>query len=204
VSRLVPDNSLDIMLAAFRRTRTTRRLVVVGGANYHDAFHDRLRALVAHDARIRLVGTIHDQALLKELWCNSYAYLHGHSVGGTNPSLLRAMGYGTCVIALDTVFNREVLGDAGLFFPRDVETLALLVDGVDANPSLADAYRARGPERVGACYSWDRITDQYEQLLQAVADSQSRSDDVLRPPRATRRAAHSRAPAGHDPESPPR
>ncbi len=165
VSRLIPENSLDVMLEGFRRTRTTRKLLVVGSANYRDSFHDRLSAIAASDDRIRLVGHLHDQAVLKELWCNCYAYLHGHSVGGTNPALLRAMGYGCCVLALDTVFNREVLAESGLFFAADPEAVATLVGRVDVDPAQAAAWRDRAPARILSRYTWEQVTDQYESLF---------------------------------------
>jgi glycosyltransferase involved in cell wall biosynthesis len=169
VSRLIPENSLEVMLQGFERSVTAKPLLVVGGANYDDDFHRRLRAIAARDERIRLVGQIHDQQTLKELWCNCYAYLHGHSVGGTNPALLRAMGYGSCVLALDTVFNREVLADAGCFFARDMDSVARLVDSVDCAPEVAAGYRRRAPRRIGDHYSWDSVVDQYEALFMSVA-----------------------------------
>lgn len=168
VSRLIPENSLVAMLEGFRRSRTTRRLVVVGSANYADAFHARLRAIAASDARIVMVGHVHDQAALKELWCNCHAYLHGHSVGGTNPALLRAMGYGCCVLALDTVFNREVLAETGRYF-ADSASVATLVDAVDTSADEAAALGERASDRIRKWYTWVGIVDQYERLFERVA-----------------------------------
>jgi glycosyltransferase involved in cell wall biosynthesis len=168
VSRLIPENSLEVMLQGFNRSATTKPLLVVGGANYDDDFHRRLRAIAAGDERIRLVGQIHDQHTLRELWCNCYAYLHGHSVGGTNPALLRAMGYGSCVLALDTVFNREVLADAGCFFSRDRDSVTRVVDTLDRAPEVAADYRGRAPRRIGDRYSWEGVVDQYEALFMSV------------------------------------
>jgi glycosyltransferase involved in cell wall biosynthesis len=173
VSRLIPENSVEAMLEGFHRSRTTRSLIVVGGANYRDAFHARLQQIADGDARIRLVGHVHDQALLKELWCNCSAYLHGHSVGGTNPALLRAMGYGSCVLALDTVFNREVLADAGRFFAKDVTEIARLIDDVDANPESVAVLRERGPARIRERYTWEGIVDGYERVFREVAKAES-------------------------------
>ncbi len=168
VSRLIPENSLIAMLEAFRATRSSRRLLVVGSANYDDAFHARLREIVSGDERITLVGHVHDQALLRELWCNCAAYLHGHSVGGTNPALLRAMGYACCVMALDTVFNREALGDTGVYF-REAGDLTALIESLEATPEQAQAYRGAARERARALYDWDRIADQYAGVLQDAA-----------------------------------
>jgi len=173
VSRLIPENSLEVMLEGFRRSASRRALVVVGNANYRDAFHRRLNEIAASDTRIKLVGGVHDQAVIKELWCNCHAYLHGHSVGGTNPALLRAMGYGACVLARDTEFNREVLDNAGRYFANDAESVAALINEIDA-ASLGEL-RARGPARIRERYTWDRIVDQYDALLQrVVAESDAR------------------------------
>ncbi|MDB4915868.1 MAG: glycosyl transferase group 1 [Gemmatimonadetes bacterium] len=167
VARLVPENSLEEMLEGFRRSRSTRPLIVVGGETYEDAFHARLHSMARSDSRITLVGHVSDQSILKELWCNCHAYLHGHSMGGTNPSLLRAMGYGRCTIALDTVFNREVLADTGQFF-SGCDDLAALIDECESAPEVGEALAARARERVLEHYTWEGITDQYERLFCAV------------------------------------
>ena len=114
-----------------------------------------------------MVGHVHDQAVLKELWCNSRAYLHGHSVGGTNPPLLRAMGYGCRVLALDTVFNREVLGDTGRFF-SDSASFTALVHEVDASTYETAALGERARARIVERYTWEKIADQYEELFERV------------------------------------
>ncbi|HEY9226921.1 MAG TPA: glycosyltransferase [Gemmatimonadaceae bacterium] len=165
VSRLIPENTLESLLDGFRRSASRRRLLVVGAATYQDDFQGRLRALAASDERIRLVGLVHDQAVLKELWCNCYGYLHGHSVGGTNPALLRAMGYGACVLARDTVFNREVLGHAGDYFDNDPATVARLIDELDTSPARAEQLRIEGRNRVRALYRWEDVASAYERVF---------------------------------------
>jgi glycosyltransferase involved in cell wall biosynthesis len=168
VSRFVPENSLEEMLEGFRRSRTARQLVVVGGERYEDAYHARLRRVADSDSRIRMVGLVNDQAALRELWCNCFAYLHGHSVGGTNPALLRAMGYGCCVFALDTVFNREALADTGRYF-ADSAGVTSLIDELDGDSATGDALGACARARVAERYTWERITDQYERLFLSIA-----------------------------------
>lgn len=177
VSRLVPENSLIPMLEGFHATRSTRRLLVVGSANYDDTVHARLREIARGDPRITLLGHVNDQALLRELWCNCFAYLHGHSVGGTNPALLRAMGYGSCVVALDTVFNRESLDDTGLYF-RESAGLASALEQLEREPSLVESLRTRARERVRTHYAWSRIADEYERLFRSVAAGHRSSHTV--------------------------
>ena len=119
--------------------------------------------------KVIFTGHIHDQTVIKELHCNCVAYVHGHSVGGTNPSLLKAMGYGNCILALDTVFNREVLDDTGLFFPKDQHALAELIRRVERDPQLVSELRRKGPARIQKCYTWEKVSDQYERLFIEVA-----------------------------------
>jgi len=107
--------------------------------------------------------------VIKELHCNCFAYVHGHSVGGTNPSLLKAMGYGNCILALDTVFNREVLADGGIFFPKDEEVLAGEMRKLEGDPARVSVLREMGPERIKANYTWEKIAGQYDALFQDVS-----------------------------------
>ena len=170
VSRMIPENSLDTMLEAYVQSGSSRPLVVVGGATYDSPFHRRLQEIAARaDGRIRFLGHVHDEELLRELWCNCFGYLHGHSVGGTNPALLNAMGYGSCILALDTVFNREVLGGTGLLFPAEPAALAAMLQSLEQDPARAAAMREPPRERVRAEYSWEKITRQYEELFLEVA-----------------------------------
>ena len=168
VSRLIPENSLAEMLQGFTHSQTTRKLLVVGGATYEDSFQARLRGIAAADERITLAGHVHDQLLLKELWCNCFAYLHGHSVGGTNPAFLRAMGYGSCVLALDTPFNREVLVEHGRYFAVNSDSVAAAINDIDAAPDSAASLGELVRARVASAYTWEQVTDQYERLFESV------------------------------------
>jgi len=165
-SRLIPENHGDLIARAFLRTDSSRKLLIAGGANYDSPFHRELRSLAGD--RIILAGHIDDQEVIKELHCNCFVYVHGHSVGGTNPSLLKAMGYGNCILALDTVFNREVLEDGGAFFPRDEAVLAQEMRALEADPQRVAELRRMGPERIRKNYTWEKIARQYDELFQEV------------------------------------
>ncbi len=166
-SRLIPENHADLIMLGFHESGTSRKLVIAGGANYDSPFHRQLREL-AND-RVIFTGHIHDQSVIKELHCNCFAYLHGHSVGGTNPSLLKAMGYGNCIVAFDSVFNREVLADGGLFFPKDSSVLAEQLRRIESDGALVSDLRRRGPLRIEKEYTWEKVSDQYDQLFREVA-----------------------------------
>ena len=104
---------------------------------------------------------------MAELYGNCYAYIHGHEFGGTNPALLKALGFGAAVLALDTPFSREVLAEGryGLFFRKEPQDLAQSLEKCDASEDVLVQLRSRGPERIAERYTWDRIVDEYEKLI---------------------------------------
>jgi len=89
-------------------------------------------------------------------------------MGGTNPALLKALGFGNCILAHENPFNAEVLGGHGFLF-RDASDLAEKIQLIEEQPELAEDYRRRAPERIRNFYNWDRITDQYEELFYQLA-----------------------------------
>ena len=166
-SRMVPENNADLILRAFAKVRTEKVLAIAGGVNYKSAFLERLKE--TKDPRVRFLGHVGNEEHVKELHCNAYAYLHGHSMGGTNPSLLKALGYGNCVVALRTPFNQEVLEEYGIFFERDEEDLARKLEELESHPEVVAEYRRRAPQRIREAYTWEKITDQYEELFLQLA-----------------------------------
>jgi glycosyltransferase involved in cell wall biosynthesis len=164
VARFEPENHVDVIVEGYARSRSTRPLVVVGSAPYSDAYTARVHA--AADDRVRFLGGVWDQAQLDQLYANAYTYLHGHSVGGTNPSLLRAIGAGTAVLAYDVDFNREVVHDAGRFFVSPADVAALL-DAAEADPRRIRAAGRRARE-LARGYDWDDVAAGYEKLAAAL------------------------------------
>ena len=169
-SRLVPENNADLIVRAFEKVKTTRLLAIAGNANYRSAFVDRLKE--TKDARVKFLGHVGNAEHVKELHCNTYAYVHGHSLGGTNPALLKALGYGNCVLALGTAFNQEVLQDYGILFENDASDLARKMQDIEEHPEIAAEYRVRAPQRIREAYTWEKITDQYEELFLQLANGQ--------------------------------
>jgi glycosyltransferase involved in cell wall biosynthesis len=170
LGRLVPENSADLVVEGFNRTKTKRVLAIVGDANYKSRFVAALTA--AAGDRVRFLGRVDNPDHVRELYCNSYAYIHGHTVGGTNPALLHALGYGCCVLARANPFNEEVLDGQGILF-RDAADLAEKIEFIEKNPAIARDYGRRAPERVREVYSWDRIADQYEEFFFQLAKGQN-------------------------------
>jgi glycosyltransferase involved in cell wall biosynthesis len=163
VARMEPENHVDVIVEGYRRSRALLPLIVVGSVPYPSTHERTVQTLADSDPRVQLLGGVWDQDLLNSLYAGSASYLHGHSVGGTNPSLLRAMGAGASVVAWEVIFNREVLGDTGRFFANATD-LAAAVEAVEADPLAA---RARGEQarlRASTEYRWDDVAAGYEAL----------------------------------------
>lgn len=160
VARFEPENHVDVVVDGYRRSAAELPLVVVGAAPYADEHTRRVHALA--DDRVTFLGGVWDQDLLDELYANALTYLHGHSVGGTNPSLLRALGGGTATIAYDVGFNREVLGAAGRWF-RTADDVARELERAEADPA-ATLRRGEDGRTEAARYDWDAVADAYERL----------------------------------------
>ncbi len=148
----------------------TLPLVVVGSAPYADAYTDTIRGLA--DDRVRLVGGVWDQELLDQLYARCLTYLHGHSVGGTNPSLLRAIGAGAATTAYDVSFNREVLLDSGRFF-SDAEDVRREIERAEQDP-VGTAARGAQAQELAHRYNWDDVAERYEALAQRLVDQRGR------------------------------
>lgn len=163
VSRLEPENHVLEIVQGFEQTRSSLPLVVLGNIESPNKY---VRTVLAHNsARVRFIGTVYDKDKLEALRFYARAYMHGHSVGGTNPSLLEAMACANLVVAHDNPFNREVLGEAGLYFATRGE-LATIVEDVDGNRVNASVRRQRAADIIASRYCWDHIADAYLALLQ--------------------------------------
>lgn len=165
VARMEPENHVDVIVDGYRRSGGRLPLVVVGSAPYAEFYTARVHSLA--DDRVRFLGGVWDQELLDQLYANALTYLHGHSVGGTNPSLLRAIGAGAATSAFDVVFNREVLGPVGRYF-TDAEGVRRLVEQAEADPHGTVARGFSGQQRA-VMYDWDDVADSYEQLCERLA-----------------------------------
>ena len=165
VARFEPENHVDMIVDGHRRSGATLPLVVVGSAPYSDEYTARVHSLA--DDRVRFLGGVWDQRLLDQLYGNAFTYLHGHSVGGTNPSLLRAIGAGAPVLALDVDFNREVVQDAGRYFTTAGD-VARQLEAAEADPSGVALAGLRSRE-LAKDYDWDAVALGYEELAHRLA-----------------------------------
>jgi glycosyltransferase involved in cell wall biosynthesis len=167
VSRLEPENNALAVIRAFERTKTVRKLVVVGDAPYNSEYIRQLKKTT--DRRIVFTGYVFGEGY-EELQSNAYLYVQATEVGGTHPALLEGMGYGNCILANDVPEHREVLGDSGVYFsvgkPDDLtRTLQFYLD----RPGKVEEYRRRARQRALERYSWEAVICDYERLFRRVS-----------------------------------
>ena len=162
VARPEPENSVLEVVQAFSRQPRGVKLAVLGAYRDDQPYHRAVRA--AASAEVCFLGPIYDQPVVQSLRLHSLAYLHGHRVGGTNPSLVEALGAGNAVIAHDNRFNRWVLGEAGCFFDS-ADALHRQLCTLLHDPARLAAMRAASRQRFEAAFTWPVVLAAYEGLL---------------------------------------
>lgn len=167
VGRFVPENNYETMITEFMRSNTKKDFVIITNVE-KNKFYDKLKAKTGFDRddRIRFVGTVYDQELLKKIRENAYGYFHGHEVGGTNPSLLEALASTDLNLLLDVGFNREVAEDGAVYFNKDFMNLAKLIDRLEKikNKDIKKI-GMKAKNRIKSEYTWTEIIDKYEDLF---------------------------------------
>lgn len=167
VGRFVPENNYETMIREFMLSDSGKDLVIITN-NEKNKFYDELlnKTHFNEDKRIKFVGTVYNQGLLKLIRENAYGYLHGHEVGGTNPSLLEALATTKLNLLLDVAFNREVGKNGAVYFSKEDGSLSNLVneaDGYSEDDIVKLSINAK--ERIRAEYSWEKIVKDYENLF---------------------------------------
>lgn len=162
VGRFVPENNYETMIREFMKSKSKKDFAII--TNVNDKFLDELEQKLHFraDPRIKFVGTVYDQELLMKIRENAYGYFHGHEVGGTNPSLLEALGSTKLNLLLDVGFNREVAQEAALYWTKEEKNLACLIEKADLmSEQEIQAYGERAKQRIHEAYSWEGIAAQY-------------------------------------------
>ena len=177
VARMEPENNVDLIIREYRASGVSRPLVVVGSNPFGTAYARQVAAEA--DERVHCVGGIFESAILNSLYARCHAYLHGHEVGGTNPSLLRAMHGGAACIPIDVVFHREVTGEDALFFTKEPGNLAAVLRRADAMPEEMRRLGTAARKRVTALYRWDAVAAGYAELIRAVVAARREGHSLL-------------------------
>lgn len=171
VGRFVPENNYEAMIREFMKSHSKRDFALI--TNVSDKFLEELKGKTHfnQDPRIKFVGTVYDKELLMKIRENAYGYFHGHEVGGTNPSLLEALGFTDLNLLLDVGFNREVAEDTALYWNKQPGNLASLIDRADnMNAGEITELGEKSSQRVVEAYSWQHIADEYKQLFKKLME----------------------------------
>jgi glycosyltransferase involved in cell wall biosynthesis len=173
VARLVPENSAREFFAAASDLCQNFDIVVVGSSGYKNEFDHLAAQLAEEHERVRWYGHINDDRVLNALWYNAGVYFHGHTAGGTNPSLVQAMACGAPILAVDTRFNREVLGDHGTFVQPEPHSIVASISRLMRNCKWQEETAEYAKERAASGYSWNTVCSDYERVLHTTAETQS-------------------------------
>ena len=165
VTRFEPENNPHILIDAFSRVASDKRLIVVGDAPYSNAYKKMLYEKASKDPRVMLPGFIYGKGY-RELLSHAYCYVQATEVGGTHPALIEAMGAGNCVIANETPENIEVLSNAGLVYKKNnTDDLANKIQMVLDNENIVEDFSLKAAERIREMYNCESITAQYHELF---------------------------------------
>ena len=169
VGRMIPDNNADVIVKGFLASNSTKKMVVVGDVFYKDNYSDALKAI--KDERLIFTGYVNDPKVLGSLYHHCYVYVHGHEFGGTNPTMIKAMACGCAILALDTVFNREMLDNDsyGIYFDKNQDAVRQQINYADEHPNKIEKFRQNSHLGITDKYNWDYITDQYLDVFRQLA-----------------------------------
>lgn len=169
VGRFVPENNFETIIREFMLSNSNKDLAIITTRNEKLLKEINQRIHFKQDKRIKFVGTVYDTELLTKIRENAYGYFHGHSVGGTNPSLLEALGATKLNLLYDVGFNREVAEDAALYWSLDAGNLAKLIDTVDKlGEKKVNELGRKAKQRIKDEYNWEYICDKYEKVFRSL------------------------------------
>lgn len=166
VGRLIPDNNADLIIQAFLTSGSNKKLVVVGDVPYQDKYAQDLKGMASNE--LKFVGYINDSQTLMAFYQGCFAYFHGHQYGGTNPAMLKAMSNNCAILALNTVFNREMLdnGRFGLLFENNAQSIVETITKLENDKELVINMRKTVSLGLTDKYNWDAVTEKYKSAMQ--------------------------------------
>ncbi|MBZ9625482.1 DUF1972 domain-containing protein [Clostridium sp. FP2] len=167
VGRFVPENNYETMIREFMKSDVDKDLVIITNLE-KNKFYDRLLKATnfTSDKRVKFVGTVYDNELLKKIREEAFAYLHGHEVGGTNPSLLEALSSTDINLLLGVNFNKEVGKEGALYFSKQDGDLASTINRAEKLKENEIEIMSRTAKNIiEQFYSWDKIVNDYEELF---------------------------------------
>lgn len=166
VGRFVPENNYETMIREYMKSNTKKNFAII--TNVNDKFLNELEEKLHYknDRRIKFVGTVYDKELIMKIRENAYGYFHGHEVGGTNPSLLEALGSTKLNLLLDVEFNKEVAEEAALYWTKEDMNLAKLIEHADQmKKEEIEELGKKAKKRIETAYSWKYISNKYKKIF---------------------------------------
>ncbi|WP_238915969.1 DUF1972 domain-containing protein [Clostridium sp. YIM B02555] len=167
VGRFVPENNYNIIISEFMKSCTNKSLVMISDIKYNTFYKKLCRNTnFERDTRVKFVGTLYNDKLLRKIRINAYGYLHGHEVGGTNPSLLEALATTKLNILLDVSFNKEVAKDAGIYFNKEPGNLVSIINNLEnVDKAYLENMSIKAKRIIEENYTWKQIVEKYETLF---------------------------------------
>ena len=165
LGRFVPENNYETAIREFMTSSTKRDLVIICNQEGNPYFEE-LRDCTGfdQDPRVKFVGTVYDQDLLKYIRKEAFAYIHGHEVGGTNPGLLEALAHTDLNLVLGVSFNQTVAKDTAHYWTKETGNLAHLIDQVDPLEDVSE-WGQRAKANMKQNFTWEKIVGEYEELF---------------------------------------
>ncbi len=170
VGRFEPENNIELIIKEFMNTDIDKDLVIVTNFKKNKFYNKLLKNTnFDKDKRIKIIGPIYDQDILRRIRKNAKAYIHGHSAGGTNPSLLEAMSITDVNILYNAVYNMEVGDDAALYFSNQEGSLVNQIEYVEKlKTKTLNEFGEKAKERIRKEYTWDIVVKKYKKLFDKV------------------------------------
>jgi glycosyltransferase involved in cell wall biosynthesis len=178
IARIEPDNNIATLVRAFSARRRNMRLVVLGKLEEGNAYHQEVRAAASDE--VLFPGAIYDPAIVRALRFHARAYLHGHTVGGTNPSLVEALWAGNAVVAHDNAYNRWTAGAAAITF-RDAASCEAAIARVIEDDALVARLGAAARARATEAFQWRDVLLAYERECLAIQTPRGQRPEAMQP-----------------------
>ena len=165
LGRFVPENNYETAIREFMASSSKRDLVIICN-NEGNPYFEELRTWTGfdQDPRVKFVGTVYDQDLLKYIRKEAFAYIHGHEVGGTNPGLLEALAQTDLNLVLGVSFNQTVAKDTAHYWTKETGNLAHLINHVDSLEDVSE-WGQRAKDNMKQNFTWEKIVGEYEELF---------------------------------------
>ncbi len=170
VGRLIPDNNSQLIIESFIKSKSNKKLVIVGDVPYRDNYANKIKKI--NSERLIFTGYINCQNKLTQLYKNCYGYIHGHEYGGTNPTMINALDLNCNIIALNTKFNREMLSNKKvIFFEKKIDSIKNSILQFEEEFNILKNKNSK--YKLPSIYNWDYIANQYLKLFYELTNCQS-------------------------------